>query len=140
MGIPNSEILHPKERRAMSAGLSLDSARRIAGECEIREQFRNGGSREDARKRLARRLGSPWSPGTLYNLARDRLKRLDADLRDTLSAYAVSDLEADIQRLHSDLEAARALGRAQDPAHVRKVVAAYERARRLYEDATGCVP
>jgi len=121
----------------MSGGLSLDSARRIASECEIREQIRNGGSRTDARVRLARRLGSPWSPGTLYNLARDRLKRLDADLRDRLSAYAVSGLEADIQKLHSDLEAARALGRAQDPAHVRKVAAAYERARRLYEDVTG---
>lgn len=140
MRIHKSEIIHPKERRAMSAGLYLDSARRIAGECEIREQIRNGGSRADARERLARRLGAPWSPGTLYNLARDRLKRLDADLRDTLSAYAVSDLEADIERLNSDLEAARALGRAQDPAHVRKVAAAYERARRLYEEVMGKSP
>lgn len=117
--------------------VSLDAARRIAHDLEVREQIRFGGSRSDARNRLARRLGSPWSPGTLYNLARDRLKRLDADLRGALAAYAISDLEAEIERLTRDLEAARALGGAQDPRLVRQIGVVLDRARRLYEDATG---
>lgn len=121
----------------MSAGVTIDAARRIAGDLEIREQVRHGGSRSDARARLARRLGSPWSPGTLYNLARDRLKRLDADLRGTLADFAISDLEAEIERLTRDLEAARALGAAQDPRLARKIGVVLDRARRLYEDATG---
>lgn len=121
----------------MTAGVSLDAARRIAHDLETREQARFGGSRADARRRLAHRLGSPWAPGTLYNLARDRLKRLDADLRRALAAYAIADLETEIERLNRDLEAARALGAAQDPRLVRQISGVLDRARKLYADATG---
>lgn len=121
----------------MTAGVSLDAARRIAHDLEVREQNRFGGTRAEARSRLARRLGSPWSPGTLYNLARDRLKRLDADLRGALAAYAIHDLETEIERLTGDLEAARALGAAQDPRLVRQIETVLDRARRLHADATG---
>jgi ribosomal protein S2 len=49
-------------------------------------------------------------PGTLYNLARNRLKRLDTELRDRLTAFAIRDLQQEIERLSHELEMARQMG------------------------------
>lgn len=96
----------------MSAGIYLDEARTLAGACIARERARYGGNVDAARDRLARRIG--WAPGTLYNLMRDRLKRLDADLRHQLTDYAIEDLRNEIAALSRELESASRLGRPQD--------------------------
>ncbi|MBN6820689.1 hypothetical protein JRF84_13985 [Methylobacterium organophilum] len=119
----------------MSATFAIDGARLVADGIERREQRRYGGSREDARKRVARKLG--WSPGTLYNLARDRLKRLDGDLRRQLATYAIDDLENEIASLTAELAAARRLGASEDPALVRKVSAVLAEAQALHAQMCG---
>ncbi len=119
----------------MSATFAIEDARRLADGLERRDQRRFGGSREEARQRVARRLG--WSPGTLYNLARDRLKRLDRDLRDQLAEYAIRDLENEIAQLNSELAHARRLGAAEDPTLVRKVEAVLAEAQGLHARLKG---
>lgn len=119
----------------MSATFAVDGARLVADGIERREQRRHGGTREQARQRVARKLG--WSPGTLYNLARDRLKRFDGDLRRQLATYAVTDLENEIATLTSELAAARRLGAAEDPALVRKVSAVLAEAQALHAEMCG---
>ena len=113
----------------------VESARVIAAGLELREQRRLGGNREEARARVARRLG--WSPGTLYNLARERLKKLDGDLRMQLAEYAVRDLEGEIASLTTELAAARRLGGSEDPALVRKISAVLAEAQALHDQMVG---
>ena len=92
----------------MSDATMLDQARDLASVLERRELFRHGGTRAEARARLARRIGV--LPGTLYNLARDRLKRLDNRLRIALTSYAIRDLQSEIESLTHELEIARKMG------------------------------
>lgn len=87
---------------------TLETVRALAEGLEQREQLRNGGSREEARARLARRIGI--MPGTLYNLARDRLKGINADVRDRLMAHVIEDLQSQIARHTHDIQIARQLG------------------------------
>ena len=114
----------------MSATFAIEGARRVADGIERREQRRYGGSREEARQRVARRLG--WAPGTLYKLDGERLKRIDRDMRDQLAAYAIRDLESEIAELTSELARARGLGAAEDQALARKVEAVLAEAQGLH--------
>ncbi|PXW51300.1 hypothetical protein [Methylobacterium sp. B4] len=134
MGIPEIRTFHPKERRVMYATADLEIARSLADGIEKREQARRGGNRDEARQRVARRVG--LSPGTLYNLARNRLKRLDSDLRSRLAAYAIQDLENELADLSAELEQARRLGIPSDATIVQKVAAARDRAEALYASLT----
>lgn len=129
MGIQESGTSHPGAKR-MSAICAIDGARLVADGIERREQRRYGGTRDEARARVARRLG--WTPGTLYNLARERLKRLDRDMREQLAAYAIRDLENEIADLTSELARARGLRSAEDLALVRKVEAVLAEAQGLH--------
>lgn len=117
----------------MNAVFSIDHVRDLAHGLEDREQARHGGSRDDARQRLARRLGV--SPGTLYNLARDRLKKIDEDVRRRLTAYAVRELEQEIARLNRELEMARRMGGPIAPALVAEIASVLDRAQALYDQA-----
>lgn len=119
----------------VNALMTLDAARVLAEGLELREQRRNGGSRQQARERVARRVGI--APGTLYNLARDRLKKLDADLRHQLAAYAIRDLQHEIASLTSQLESARSLGRSEDPRLVRAIEETLSSAQKLHEAMHG---
>ena len=134
MRISEIRTFHPKERRVMYATADLEIARSLADGIEKREQARRGGNRDEARQRVARRVG--LSPGTLYNLARNRLKRLDSDLRSRLAAYAIQDLENELADLSAELEQARRLGIPSDAAIVQKVAAARDRAVALYASLT----
>lgn len=126
----------PQERALSTA--TLDDFKRLAEACEKREQLRSGGSREDARQRLARRIGV--LPGTLYTLARDRLKRLDANLRDRLTAYAISDLQSEMERLAHDLAMARQMGAHQDSPMVADIEKHLAAARALIAEAANGKP
>lgn len=119
----------------MSASLYLDGAKSLAEACLAREVSRHGVNREIARNRLASRLG--WPPGTLYNLLRDRLKKLDGDLREQLTAYAIKDLKHEIEGLTRELENAERLGRSQDPSLVCKAAAVLAEAQSLHARLAG---
>lgn len=99
--------LHQKGRN-MSTVASVDDFKRLVVRCEKREQNRSGGNRAQARARLAAKAGV--APGTLYNLVRDRLKKIDHVIRDRLTAYAVRDLQSTIERLTHELDMARQMG------------------------------
>ncbi|GAB6842344.1 hypothetical protein HNR00_003553 [Methylorubrum rhodinum] len=110
----------------MSAGVYLEEARTLAGTCIARERARHGGNADEARDRLARRIG--WAPGTLYNLMRERLKGLDYDLRLRLTEYAVEDLQNEIDALTREMERARNLRGPQS-------VALADKAQKLLTEA-----
>ncbi len=112
MRIHEPRTFHPRGRR-VTATVFLAEARSLMAPCITREQVRRGGTADQARNRVARAVGC--APGTLYNLMRDRLKKLDGDLRARLTEYAIRDLQNEISALGRQLENAERLGRAQDP-------------------------
>lgn len=114
----------------MSASSSIGAWRAVAEDCEDRLQRRLGTSRQAARARFASKVG--LAPGTLYNLARDRLKKLDQDIRDQLAAYAIQDLENEIAALNAKLETVRQLRGAEDPKLVGQVQAVLASAQALH--------
>jgi len=114
----------------VSAAVYLDHARAIAEPLIKRQQARTGRNFDDARDDVARALG--WAPGTLYNLMRDRLKKLDGDLRASLTAYAIEDLQDEIAALGRQLESAERLGRPQDQAMADKAARLLREAQALH--------
>ena len=136
MRIQRRGISHPGSSR-VSATLYLDAAETLARSCVRRHAARTGLTLDEARDRLAEEFG--WSPGTLYNLLRGRLKRLDADLRAGLTRYAVEDLQNEIAALSRELEDARGLGRPQDPQLVGKAAALLSEAQALHDRMIGGV-
>ncbi|GHE83823.1 hypothetical protein GCM10019059_45360 [Camelimonas fluminis] len=118
----------------MTDATTLEQARELAGQLERREHFRHGGTRTQARERLARRLGV--LPGTLYNLARDRLKRFDNNLRLALTNYAIRDLQSEIEGLTHELEMARQMGAASRPAGMERIEARLAQVKALMGEAT----
>ncbi len=64
-----------------------------------------GASSDDARRIVARRL--KVGPGTFERIIRGRVKRIDAAIRDKLSALVERELRAEIARLTHELEMAR---------------------------------
>lgn len=101
--------------------LCLDVTRDRAARLEMAEARRMGGTRGAGRRGLARRLRIAC--GTLENLARDRLKRVAADLYLKIEAAYADMLRAEIGRLETELAA---LGRAGDGGADRELVAALE--------------
>jgi hypothetical protein len=129
--IHKSWINHPSEATMTTVTL-IDRARQVADDLEAREQRRNGGSRSDARARLARRLRV--LPGTLYNLARNCLKKLDAELRDRLTAAAVRDLQSEIASLNNALDVAHQMGLAEDHPNISKIKGHLASAQALFSE------
>ncbi len=91
--------------------------------------------RVEARKEVCRLVGC--SPGTLENLRRGRLKRIEKWLHDALSRALVRKIEHEIKRLNAELEAAeRSLGLFAEPdveALAREIKAVVARADKLRE-------
>lgn len=77
-----------------------------------REQARYGGTLDEARDRLAHRL--KIAPGTIYNIVRDRLKRIDHETRERIVQFAIRDIQQEIARLTHELQNARQMGMAQN--------------------------
>lgn len=96
---------HPEG--VMNAVATVEQAREIAITLEKKERAR-GLNASEARSRFARRLGV--ASGTIENLVRGRLKRVDAWLRDRLQAVLIRELETEIARLTHELEMARQSG------------------------------
>ncbi len=85
----------------------MDCAISLARNLERRERSRLSGV-PTARRSLARKLRV--GVGTVENLVRGRVKRVDAALRDRLRALLVTELESEIARLSHELEIARQAG------------------------------
>ncbi|AYO81599.1 hypothetical protein [Methylobacterium brachiatum] len=118
----------------MSPTLYLDAAETLARNCVRRHVDRTGLTWEAARDRVAEAFG--WTPGTLYNLLRGRLKKLDGDLRAGLTRYAIEDIEHEIAALTRELECARGLGKSEDPALARRASRLLAQAQALHAALT----
>lgn len=92
--------LNPSEPRMSTAAAFAQTL--------VRRERQRGQSAEEARKWLAGKL--KVGAGTVRNLVRGRVKRVDDTIRDRLRALVVRELEAEIQRLTHDLEVLKASG------------------------------
>jgi hypothetical protein len=92
-----------KEPRGLvvSSVAVIEETRGIVRDLERREMQR-GHKLPDARRRIASRVGAV--PGTLINLARGRLKKFDAGLRERIRAALIREIEQEIGRLSHELE------------------------------------
>lgn len=114
------------------------SAYAIAQSLERREAARSG-SVERARERIAAR--ARIGVGTLENIIRMRVKRIDAAVRDRLQALLIHDLETEIARLTHELEVARQSGAHLTSASISEVETHLARARDLLaSSATATAP
>lgn len=102
------------------SGDEMSNAFAIAQNLERRERARVG-STERARRSLAARLRI--GVGTFENLVRERVKTVDARIRDRLQALLVHELEQEIQRLTHELEMARQSGAHPACQHVGEIEA-----------------
>lgn len=91
----------------MTVAAQLDQARADVRRNEWRRR-EAGQSAKEARSSLARELRVP--KGTLENLIRGRLKRLDAWLRDGINRLVLRELEKELSRLSHELETRRRSG------------------------------
>lgn len=85
----------------------MNCAVSLAQNLERRERAR-GFTVPVARRAIARKIKT--SVGTIENLVRGRIKRVDAAVRDRLQALLVSELEQEIARLTHELAIARQTG------------------------------
>lgn len=120
---------HPRIRDKMTA---LAQSIEIVKDLERRERGKIPG-RELARASLANRLRI--GVGTIENLLRGRLKRIDADLRDRLHALHINELEHEIARLSQELVIARLTAAFSDPDEIGEVETCLAQAREKLERA-----
>jgi hypothetical protein len=98
----------------------------------LERRFRSQGlTVAEARKQIARRVRI--GIGTFENIVRDRVKRIDWQIRDRLQALLVRELEAEIARLSNELDLARQSGCHPASQHVTQVESFLRQARALLE-------
>lgn len=100
----------------------------IAQNLERRERYRVS-SKADARRSLAAKLRV--GIGTVENLVRGRVKRVDASIRDRLQALLVRELESEIARLTHELHLARQGGEHLASEQVGEIETHLQKARAL---------
>lgn len=99
--MPKSEQINRKGS-VVSIAASYELARRAVE----REQSRQGLTQEQAAASIARRIKE--APGTILRLVKGQAKRIDAAVKDKLTAYACRQLETEIQGLTHELALYRA--------------------------------
>lgn len=109
-------------------GDPMSTAVALARSLEQRERTRVS-SIAMARQRLATKLRV--GVGTVENLVRGRVKRVDAAIRDRLQALLVRELEQEIMRLTHELEMARQGGSHLASFDVGEIETHLEKARSL---------
>lgn len=123
MFIHKSRLISPEDE--------MTSAVAIVRNLERRERSRVSSLRI-ARQRLAEKLRVGY--GSLENLIRGRVKRLDAAIRDRLHALLIRELEAEIARLSHELAVARQSGASLGGDQVGAIEAHISAARSLLEE------
>jgi hypothetical protein len=104
----------------MSSAAVMEEARSHARSLVRRERLCVG-SMPRAHASIASKLGV--GPGTLENIVKGRVKRLDSWIRDKLKALLIRELEAEIKRLTHELETARRSGARLDSQQVGEIEA-----------------
>lgn len=117
-----------RDLRRNEQGVAMSTAVATAQQLEKRERAR-APSVKLARQRLADKLRV--GAGTIENLVRGRVKRVDAELKRRLDALLVRELEAEIARLAHELEMARQRGSHPACEHVFEIEAYLAKARAL---------
>jgi hypothetical protein len=120
---PKSGQIEPRETSVSIAMQAM--ARRVIE----REQSREGLTKEQATAAIARRIRE--APGTIIGIAKARAKRIDANVRDKLTAYAIRQLEQEIMRLEHELAIARQIGADPRANKIDQVEALLAQARAL---------
>ena len=94
--------MHPWSKATMSATTYIDRAREWGDRLEKRERAKTGLPLNEARKRVAHRLGA--SPGTLENLHRGRLKNIAAHFYDRMRWLVINELQAEVAAHEHEIE------------------------------------
>lgn len=126
MNIHGRRIFSPEDNQ-MSTAVGL------ARNLEKRERDK-GFSCDEARRNIARRL--LIGVGALENIVRDRVKRVDASVRDRLQTLLVHELESEIRKLCHELEMARLCGSPACPVQIGEVEAHLAKAKELLRGET----
>lgn len=92
----------------MSNALAEVSEAKNLAKILVDQEARRRGTRVGAHMYVARTVGT--SPGTIENLMRSRLKRVEGWLRDALRARVIRELEAELVRLQHELAVLRQSG------------------------------
>ena len=100
----------------------------------IRERLRTGADREAARRRLAQRLSV--SPGTLERLERQRVKKVDGDLREAIRQLWVRELETELCAKTHEIHVLKQMGRRPDAPDFGAVEQALAGVRALLREIT----
>lgn len=130
--VPNSGQIVPKESR-MSTAAHIADARDMAKALERRMIVR-GHTQESARFRIADKLGC--TPGTLLNLSKSRLKRVESSLRDALRLTLIKEYEREIKALTHELERLRQSDAASHCLEIQEIESCLEAARKLLARAS----
>jgi hypothetical protein len=117
----------------MSSAAVMEQARTLARSLERRERLRVGTAAR-ARSSIAGKLGI--GSGTLENIVKGRVKRLDSWIRDKLQALLIRELEAEITRLTHELETARRSGARLDSEQMGEVETHLAAAKAILNAAT----
>lgn len=96
------------ESTAMNAMSDVATMNRLSKSLEDAEAYRLGINAKDARKRIAKRIGT--TPTTLENLRRMRTKIVPNWLMNRVRAELVSVLQSEIQRLEHEVSIYRQIG------------------------------
>lgn len=119
------EIRHEKGR-PVSSDISL--AEDWATALERIEAQRSGGSRSRARPLVARRTGI--AEGTLYSLARRRLKSVSSELLRRLGNGLAAELRAELGRIEHELQIHTQIGTHIDSGEVLSLLASRQKIRK----------
>ena len=118
MSIQRSRTSEPKMTCAISLAQTLE-----------RKERARGLSATEARRSVANKVRI--GVGTLENLIRGRVKRVDAAIRDRLQALLVRELEGELARLSHELEMARQGGTHPASQHISAIETHLAEARAL---------
>lgn len=117
-------------KRGTNQPIDMSSTISLAQNLERRERARLG-CRTSARNSLANKLRV--GNGTLENLIRGRVKKIDAALRDRLQALLIRELELEIGHLWHDLAIARQTGAPNHSDEITAVEEQLSQARAILE-------
>lgn len=111
--------------------MTIAASHAIARRAVEREQMRRGLTQEQAAGWIAGRIRE--APGTILRLVKGQAKRIDRAVSDKLTAFAVRQLETEIQGLEHELAVLRRSGADPRSLCIAEIEGHLAHARRLME-------
>lgn len=103
---------------------------------DLERGFQNRGlGRDEARQRIAD--GLRIGIGTLERLIRNRVKRIDADLRDRIQELHIQELQKELGRITHELEVARLTASRTNASEILEAKTYLQKARALLDKMVG---